>query len=117
MRRRHGTVAFGKTLMATPEGAVKARIDALLEAYQERGVVMWWYKPVQNGMGKRALDYICCIAGRFVAIEAKRPGETLRPLQRQTAREIVAADGKVFIISGPDGLCAFTRWLETCRPA
>lgn len=102
--------------MSTPEGMVKTRIDAMLLDYELIGVVMWWYKPVQNGMGKRALDYICCIAGLFVAIEAKRDGGVLRPYQRQTARDIVAAGGKVFIISSDDGLRAFARWLGTCRP-
>ena len=103
--------------MATPEGTIKARIDMMLNDYRSIGVVMWWFKPVQYGMGKRALDYICCIAGRFVAIEAKRDGGTLRPLQRQTARDILVSGGKVFIISRSDGLQAFARWLETCRPA
>ena len=102
--------------MSTPEGAIKAHIDKMLDDYQSIGVVMWWFKPVQYGMGKRALDYVCCIAGRFVAIEAKRDGGTLRPLQRQTALDMLAAGGKVFIISRAEGLQAFARWLGTCRP-
>ncbi len=102
--------------MSTPEGTIKARIDMMLDDYQSIGVVTWVFKPVQYGYGARALDYLCCIAGRFVAIEAKRDGGTLRPLQRQTARDIVAAGGKVFIISRSDGLQALARWLGTCRP-
>jgi hypothetical protein len=102
--------------MPTPEGVVKAGIDKMLDDYESLGVVMFRFKPVQYGMGKRALDYICCIAGQFVAIEAKRPGETLRPLQRKTALDIFNAGGKVFIVSSIEGLNVLARWLETCKP-
>lgn len=68
---------------------------------------------VPVGYGKRnSLDYMLCIYGYFVGIETKAPGEWLTPLQRQTSRTILRAGGKVFIISGVEGLDAFKRWVS-----
>lgn len=100
----------------TPEGRVKLRIETILHEYQRNGVIMWWFKPVQSGYGTRALDYIACVRGRFVAIEAKRDGEVLRPIQRSVALNILNAGGKVFIVSRDDGMEALSRWLERQRP-
>lgn len=71
--------------------------------------------PVPSGYGKSGLDYTICINGRFVAIETKRPGEWLTPRQRQTVIRILTAGGKVFVISGEEGLASFRSWIETCR--
>lgn len=98
----------------TPEGRVKRQIGLLLEEFN-----LWAFKPVQFGYGKRALDYIICIAGRFLVIEVKRPDmDDITPYQRITAREVYTAGGTVFIIHGPDGIAALRRWLEraTDRP-
>jgi hypothetical protein len=95
----------------TPEGQIKARVDAILQTYAETGLVMWVFKPVQSGYGKRALDYLCCIKGRMLAIETKRRGQDLTPFQRQTALAIYEAGGTVFIINSTDGLQALARWL------
>jgi hypothetical protein len=67
---------------------------------------------VPTGYGKRnTLDYTICYAGRFVAIETKRPDEDLTPLQKLTVRAIIRSGGEVFIISGPEGLQAFKNWV------
>ena len=53
----------------TPEGRVK---DAVKRVLKERGI--WFFMPVQNGMGMVGIpDFICCHAGRFLAIETKAP--------------------------------------------
>jgi Holliday junction resolvase len=75
----------------TPEGVVKRDIKRWLK---ERGV--WFYMPVSNGMGTMGIpDFICCAAGRFLAIEAKAPGKlgTLTPLQKHQIAGIQAAGG------------------------
>jgi hypothetical protein len=55
----------------TPEGRVKAAVKRWLK---ERGV--WHFCPVSNGMGAHGIpDFICCMNGRFVAIETKAPGK------------------------------------------
>lgn len=57
-------------MATTPEGAVKRRIREWL-----RSKGAWFFCPVSNGMGVHGVpDFICCINGKFVAIEAKAPG-------------------------------------------
>ncbi len=51
----------------TPEGLVKKEIVLELEKLEA-----YIFKPVQTGFGERTVDILCCIKGRFVAIECKR---------------------------------------------
>ena len=69
--------------MTTPEGKVKAAIKAVLKR-----VGAYYHMPVQNGMGAPSLDFVCCYKGRFVAIEAKAPGEKPTKRQIQTRNEM-----------------------------
>ena len=62
--------------MATPEGKVKGQIDRALKTLPR----CYHFKPVQSGLGSKTLDYLLCINGRFVAIEAKALGEDYTPL-------------------------------------
>ena len=80
----------------TPEGRVKAKVDRALKKHF--GVRCYPFKPVQNGMGAPGLDYYCCIAGLFVAIETKVPGKGLTPRQSDTRSQIIGAGGIVFVI-------------------
>ena len=94
----------------TPEGRVKKLVSIYLDDLGENCYKIM-FVPV--GYGKRnQLDYTLCLYGQFVAIETKAPGEWLTPLQRQTCRGILRAGGKVFIVSGPEGLAALKRWVE-----
>ena len=100
----------------TPEGRVKKLVSSYLEDLQNDldkiGAELYTSMFVPVGYGKRnQLDYTLCLYGYFVAIETKAPGEWLTPLQRQTARNIIRSGGKVFIISGAEGLQAFKRWV------
>lgn len=55
----------------TPEGRVKEAVRKFLRA---KGV--WFYQPVQNGMGQVGIpDFVCCYRGIFIAIETKAPGK------------------------------------------
>ena len=98
------------------ERDVKRRVSALLSLAMEYDPLYVWM-PVVTAMGKRSLDYICCIQGQFVAIETKATGEWLRPDQRQRARDIHMSGAKVFIISGPDGYAALEAFLVARIPA
>lgn len=51
----------------TPEGSVKAEILAELKKLEA-----YVFMPVPTGYGKRTVDILCCVKGRFVAIECKR---------------------------------------------
>jgi len=101
----------------TPEGRVKKLVSSYLEdlaiSLDTIGMELYSTMIVPVGYGKRnQLDYTLCLYGYFVAIETKAPGEWLTPLQRVTARNIIRSGGKVFIISGAEGLEAFKRWVD-----
>lgn len=95
----------------TPEGKVKQWIDTLLESFSTHRP-LWWFKPVQSGYGKRALDYIGCCNGKFFGVEAKEPGKYPTPYQRITMREMYYSGAAVFSISTIEGVAAFGRWLK-----
>lgn len=87
--------------MATPEGAVKAKIKGLLRTLTP----CRFYMPIQNGMGEVGIsDFICCINGRFVAIEAKAPGKVGNTTANQDRflREVAAAGGVAIVADSLD---------------
>lgn len=80
----------------TPEGRVKADIKRWLK---RRGI--WYYMPVQNGMGTVGVpDFVCCWGGRFLAIEAKAPGKRDLLTANQVSRinEIRRAGGMALAV-------------------
>lgn len=85
----------------TPEGRVKAKVNKALKTL---GLECWRFMPVQSGYGTPALDYLLCIKGRFVALETKKPGGKLTPLQEGTKAAIEAAGGIVLIIQDDTSL-------------
>lgn len=55
----------------TPEGKVKDAVKALLKR-----LGIWYCMPMGTGFGTSGVpDFICCVAGRFLAIETKAPGK------------------------------------------
>jgi hypothetical protein len=97
----------------TPEGRVKKKIKIVLDKYK---LYVYYEMPVPTGYGKSGLDFTGCASGLFFVIEAKAPGEWLTPRQRQRAKNIFLAGGKVFVVSNDDGLGALERWLISVRP-
>lgn len=86
--------------MPTEENKVKRKIREVLNKFHPD---LYDFMPVQFGYGMKTLDYLMCMKGRFVAIEAKAPGKEPTPLQEESIRQIRAAGGKVFVIDGtPD---------------
>ena len=82
--------------MTTPEGKIKKKIDKMLKARD-----LWFFKPQAGPFGRSGVpDYIICVAGNFLAIEAKS-GPTRKPtaLQAQCMKKIEAAGGKCFVVS------------------
>jgi hypothetical protein len=77
----------------TPEGKVKDVVKRILKDY---GV--YYFMPVQNGMGKPGLDFHCIFEGVGFCIETKAPGKKPTARQRLTIKEIEAAGGKCFVI-------------------
>lgn len=91
----------------TPEGKVKARVKELLKKYNA-----YWHCPVQNGMGSPSLDFICCIKGKYFAVETKAGNKEPTPRQKTTIAEIQRAGGKVFVVNEISGLDLLGLWLK-----
>jgi hypothetical protein len=95
--------------MTTPEGKVKAQVKRELKQF---GAYIWPFMPVQNGMGKPALDWLLCVNGHFVVIESKAPGKKLTTRQEHTKAEMEAAGAKVFIVDGRESLQAAIDYIS-----
>jgi hypothetical protein len=68
---------------------------------------VWYYQPVQNGMGQVGIpDFICCYRGVFIAIETKAPGKIkdLTANQRRVLDQIQANDGYALVIDDAEFL-------------
>lgn len=90
----------------TPEGKVKERVKTLLRQYGA-----YWHMPVQNGMGAPSLDFICCLRGRYFAIETKKEADTMTPRQEVTAGRIADAGGAVFLVNEVIGMRELEQFL------
>ena len=79
----------------TPEGKVKEKVKKVLKEYNA-----YYHMPVQNGMGKPSLDFICCHKGRFLAIETKTEKGKLTLRQQVTIDEMQKAGAIALVIRG-----------------
>ena len=78
----------------TPEGKVKMAVKKLLDIH---GV--YYFMPVSNGMGRHGIpDVICCVAGKFLAIECKAGKGKTTPLQDRELAHISHAGGTALVI-------------------
>ena len=81
-------------MASTPESKVKTKIKAILK---EQGV--YYAMPIGTGYGNAGVpDFLCCVNGRFVAIEAKANGGQTTALQDKNLHDIAAAGGITFVI-------------------
>lgn len=97
-------------MAATPESKVKAKIKAILK---EHGV--YYAMPIGTGYGNSGVpDFLCCVDGKFLAIEAKANNGKPTELQMKHMREITNAGGISILIS--DGsLAALPGYLKLIR--
>jgi len=89
----------------TPEGKVKELCKRVLKM---EGI--WYYMPVQNGMGVVGIpDIIACWKGRFLAIETKAPGKrsNTTPNQVRVLAEIAAHGGLSIVVDDVEQLIDF----------
>ena len=79
------------TAMKTPEARLKDQVKKYLN-----DVGVYWYMPVPCGYGKQTVDFLCCVRGRFLAVETKARGRY--PTARQTVclRAVERAGGVAF---------------------
>lgn len=79
----------------TPEAKVKKQIRAILEA---EGV--YYAMPMGTGYGNSGVpDFLCCVAGTFMAIEAKAGKGKTTALQDEHIAQIKAAQGVALVIN------------------
>lgn len=94
----------------TPEGKVKKAVREFLRAKD-----VWFYQPVQNGMGQVGIpDFVCCYRGTFIAIETKAPGKLsgVTPNQQRVIDAIKAHGGLAVVVDSVDSLTPVFGILE-----
>lgn len=96
----------------TPESSVKAQIKRWLSKLDYE---VWYFMPVSRGYGKHGVpDFICCVAGHFIGIEAKAPGGKVTARQQNELEGIQLAKGGSFVVSSLADLAGIEEWLR-CR--
>ena len=99
--------------MPTPESKTKASINRVLKAF---GV--YYFMPVQTGLGARGVDYHCCVRYGDVSlaffIEAKKPGGSATKIQTNfLADRRQFQKAKTFVIDDDNvTLHELVEWLE-----
>lgn len=97
-------------MAATPESKVKAKIKAILK---EHGV--YYAMPIGTGLGNSGVpDFLCCIHGCFVGIEAKAGTNQPTALQWKNLREINDAGGYTLVIN-EDNMTHLVRVIAECK--
>lgn len=82
-------------MAVTPEGRVKATIKKLLDAYASH-----WLMPVTGGYGSSGEpDFVACVNGWFIGIEAKAGAGTTTLLQDRRLASIRKAGGIALVVN------------------
>jgi len=81
-------------MAATPESKVKAKIKAILKKHG-----IYYAMPIGTGYGNSGVpDFLCCVNGKFLAIEAKAGKGKTTALQEKNLQQIKAAGGLTAVI-------------------
>jgi hypothetical protein len=97
--------------MRTPERIEKDALEDFLNTLPR----CYEFNPVQIGYGKRTVDKLACINGRFWGIECKKKYHTgpLPPRQRRILDDIEAAGGMTAWGSAEKCIGEIKAWLST----
>ena len=97
-------------MASTPEAKVKDKIKKILK---EHGV--YYAMPMGTGYGNSGVpDFLCCLQGQFVAIEAKAGKGIPTALQEKNLRDIKAAGGYAWVVN-EENLDEFKVWVKEYR--
>lgn len=99
--------------MSTPESRAKTKINKLLDSYD----CIYYFMPVPSGYGKMSIDYLCCVDGLFVGIEAKRFDGRAKPTDRQVGvmEDIRKAGGSTFVVACEEDLDVLENFLYNIK--
>ena len=82
-------------MATTPESKVKAKIKAIFKAHN-----VYYAMPIGTGYGNSGVpDFLCCVNGHFLAIEAKAGKGTTTALQEKNIQQIKDAGGTAAVIN------------------
>lgn len=78
----------------TPEAKVKAKIKDILKKHN-----VYYAMPIGTGFGNAGVpDFLCCVNGKFLAIEAKAGKGTTTALQDKHLERIKECGGMTAVI-------------------
>lgn len=79
----------------TPEAKVKASVRKVLDEYE-----VYYFFPASNGFGRSGIpDIICCVGGKFLAIECKAGRGTITELQGRELSQIASCGGVTMVVN------------------
>ena len=82
-------------MAATPESLVKKRIR---KVFEEEGV--YYAMPIGTGYGNAGVpDFLCCVGGKFLAIEAKAGKGKTTALQDAHLARIEECGGTALVVN------------------
>lgn len=82
-------------MAATPESKVKAKIKKLLVEHNA-----YYAMPIGSMFGNSGVpDFLCCVKGRFLAIEAKAGKGRTTALQEKQLANIREAGGLALVVN------------------
>lgn len=91
----------------TPEGKVKDKIKKILKAHN-----IYYAMPMGTGYGNAGVpDFLCCMNGKFMAIEAKANGGLPTKLQEKNLDEIDSCGGIAWIVDETN-IDTFELWVK-----
>lgn len=84
-------------MKAVLEKVVKEKVRKVLKSCKN----VSYFMPQAGVFGKRGVgDFVCCVNGRYVEIETKRPvGGVHSALQKKHCADVLKANGAYFLIS------------------
>jgi len=94
-------------MATTPEAKVKAKIKTTLKEHN-----VYYAMPIGSGYGNAGVpDFLCCLQGQFVAIEAKAGKGKTTALQEKNLRDILMSGGHAWVVN-EENLEEFKQWVK-----
>lgn len=92
------------------EADVKSAIKQIL-----RDNDVWYFMPSMNGFGRAGIpDFVCCVAGKFLSIEAKFGNNKATVHQLREIDEIARHGGTALLVSEKE-LCYLTPHIQALK--